>query len=49
MTLLEHKLERKSLVEASEARALEADINHAIEQAHGLAQGLNPVKLVAKG
>jgi len=49
MTLLEHKLERKSLVEASEARALEADINHAIEQAHGLAQGLNPVKLVARG
>ena len=49
MTLLEHKLARKSLVEASEARALETEINQAIEQAHGLAQGLNPVKLVARG
>jgi PAS domain S-box-containing protein len=49
MTLLEHKLARKSLVEAGEAKALETEINHAIEQAHGLAQGLNPVKLVARG
>lgn len=49
MTLLEHKLARKSLVEASEARALETEINQAIVQAHGLAQGLNPVKLVARG
>ena len=44
-TLLEHKLARKSLVEASEARALEKQLNEAIEQAHGL----NPVKLVARG
>jgi PAS domain S-box-containing protein len=49
LTLLEHKLKRKSLVEAGEARALERQINQAIEQAHGLAQGLNPVKLVAQG
>ena len=49
MTLLEHKLERKSLVEASEAKALETEINQAIEQAHALAQGLNPIKLVAQG
>ena len=48
-TLLEHKLARKSLVEAGDARALETEINQAIEQAHGLAQGLNPVKLVARG
>jgi len=48
-TLLEHKLVRKSLAEASDARALEGQLNKAIEQAHGLAHGLNPVKLVARG
>ena len=49
ITLLEHKLARKSLVEASEARALEGQLNQAIKQAYGLALGLNPVKLVARG
>jgi PAS domain S-box-containing protein len=47
--LLERKLARKSSVEPAEARALELEINRAMEQARAMAQGLNPVKLVARG
>jgi PAS domain S-box-containing protein len=47
--LLERKLARKLAVEPAEARAVERELNQAIKQAHDLARGLNPVKLVARG
>jgi PAS domain S-box-containing protein len=47
--LLQRKLARKSPVEPAEALMLEQEVNRAIEQAQAMAQGLNPVRLVAQG
>jgi hypothetical protein len=49
ISLLERKLARKTKVYPSEARAVERQLNEAIQQAHTLARGLNPVKMVARG
>jgi two-component system CheB/CheR fusion protein len=48
-TLLEQKLEAKATPEAEDARAIEAYLNTAIQQARNLAKGLHPVDLEARG
>jgi hypothetical protein len=48
-SLLERKLARKTAVHPGEARAIERQLNQAIQQAHSLAHGLSPVKMVARG
>jgi hypothetical protein len=48
-SMLERKLERNLAVTPAEERAIEQQLNEAIQQAHRLAQGLNPVKIVARG
>jgi signal transduction histidine kinase len=48
-SLLEHKVARGAEVSLGEVRALERQLNEAIKQAHGLARGLSPVKMVARG
>jgi PAS domain S-box-containing protein len=49
ISLLERKLARKTVVHPSELQALERRLNEAIKQAHSLARGLSPVKMVARG
>jgi PAS domain S-box-containing protein len=48
-SLLERKLARRTVVSPSEAGAIEEQLNEAIQQAHSLAQGLSPVKVMARG
>ena len=48
-TLLEQKLQRRSLPEARDASALERLLNTAIDQARSIARGLHPVDLEARG
>jgi PAS domain S-box-containing protein len=48
-SLMEHKAARGTKVPAGELRGLERRLNAAIEQAHKLARGLSPVKMVARG
>ena len=47
--LLEQKLAKRGLAEATDAHAIEALLSQAIEQARGQARGLNPVRLEADG
>jgi PAS domain S-box-containing protein len=49
ISLLEQKLVRKLGVRPAEAAALEEQLNEAIDQAHRLALGLSPVKMVGQG
>jgi PAS domain S-box-containing protein len=49
VSLLEQKLSRKLRVNPSEAGSIEQQLNSAIRQAHLLARGLNPVKMVGRG
>jgi PAS domain S-box-containing protein len=48
-TLLEQKLQPKAPAEAVDARAIEALLNGAIQQARNIARGLHPVDLEARG
>jgi PAS domain S-box-containing protein len=48
-SLVERKLARGTLVRPAEAGVVERQLNEAILQAHSLARGLSPVKLVAQG
>jgi len=49
ISLLEQKLVRKLRVRPADAAALEEQLNEAINQAHRLALGLSPVKMVGQG
>jgi two-component system, chemotaxis family, response regulator Rcp1 len=48
-SLIERKLARGTGVSPGEAAAIERQLNEAIQQAHNLAHGLSPVKLLARG
>jgi hypothetical protein len=49
ISLLERKLARRVAVTPGQARAIERQLNEAIQQAYSLAQGLSPVKVMARG
>jgi signal transduction histidine kinase len=49
VALLERKLARGTVVHPADERAIEQQLSEAIRQAHSLAHGLNPVKVVARG
>ena len=49
ISLMERKLARGTTVHPVEAAAIERQLNEAIQQAHSLAHGLSPVKLVGRG
>jgi PAS domain S-box-containing protein len=49
ISLLERKLAANAGVQPGELKAVEHDLNRAIEQARGVAQGLNPVQLAGEG
>jgi PAS domain S-box-containing protein len=48
-SLVERKLARGTVVQPGEVGEVERQLNEAIQQAHSLARGLSPVKLVARG
>lgn len=49
ISLLEQKLARRVKVRPADAAVIEEQLNNAINQAHRLARGLSPVKMVGRG